>query len=440
MARREYPVISLFSGALGLDLGVEQAGFKLRVAVECNRFAAATIRRNRPDIKLFERRIEDVTTGELLDAAGLKPGEPALVTAGPSCQAFSTAGQRGSMSDPRGVMFKDVVRVVREARPRFFVMENVRGVLSAAVRHRPLRERGPGYPPLKPDEQLGSAFLKIVKEFRGTEYFVVFDILNAADFGVPQHRERVLFIGSRDGEPVNTPPQTHAKHPINGESRWATLRDAIADLDDPSPAHITFPPSKARLLKHIPAGGNWRDLPEELQKAALGQAYVSWGGRTGFCRRLAWDRPTPALTTRPDSKATMLAHPDEIRPLSVAEYAAIQQFPDGWEFDGGTPQKYIQLGNAVPVGLGSAVGLVLRAAMRKRHRFNGGGRVVCADPDLLVKLSKRPKSVLNPNRMRKVKGPKAAHEWLGGKTRKEILEVVEGYPDVQTAKGHPGAD
>jgi DNA (cytosine-5)-methyltransferase 1 len=143
---RKLPIISLFSGALGLDLGLEQAGFKLTVAVECNRFAADTIRTNRPDVFLFERRIEEISTREILDAAGLKAGDPFVLTGGPSCQAFSTAGLRGSMSDPRGVMFREFLRVVREAKPRFFVMENVKGVLSAAIRHRPLNRRGPGYP------------------------------------------------------------------------------------------------------------------------------------------------------------------------------------------------------------------------------------------------------------------------------------------------------
>src|SRR5438128_9050566 len=127
MTKREFPVISLFSGALGLDLGLERAGFRICVAVDCNRFAAETIRRNRPEIPVIDRPIEKVSTEEILKAAGLRAGEPVVITGGPSCQAFSTAGQRGSLSDPRGVMFREFLRVVREARPKFFVMENVRG-------------------------------------------------------------------------------------------------------------------------------------------------------------------------------------------------------------------------------------------------------------------------------------------------------------------------
>ena len=204
-------VISLFSGALGLDLGLEQAGFEIRVAVECNRFAAETIGLNRPALPLLKERIEDLTTDEILKKAKLKRGEVTVVTGGPSCQAFSTAGTRGSMSDPRGAMFREFLRVVREARPRFFIMENVRGVLSAAVKHRPLNQRGPGFPALRADEELGSALKVILKELKALGYYVVFDLVNAADYGIPQARERVLFIGSRDGEQIEIPKRTHAK-------------------------------------------------------------------------------------------------------------------------------------------------------------------------------------------------------------------------------------
>src|SRR5580704_8171094 len=196
MSRNKSTIISLFSGALGLDLGLENAGFEIRVAVEFNKFASATIRRNRPNLPVIEKDIEGLTTDEILKTAGLGRGEATLVTAGPSCQAFSTLGSRGSVSDPRGTLFRKFLRVVREARPRFFVMENVKGVLSAAVKHRPLEKRGPGFPPLAPEEELGSAFLLILKELKTLGYCITFDVVNAADYGVPQRRERVLFIGS----------------------------------------------------------------------------------------------------------------------------------------------------------------------------------------------------------------------------------------------------
>ncbi len=426
MTKRELPVISLFSGALGLDLGLERAGFRIRVAVDCNRFAAETIRRNRPEIPVINRPIEKVSTAEILEAAGLRAGEPAVITGGPSCQAFSTAGQRGSLSDPRGVMFREFLRVVREARPRFFVMENVRGVLSAAVQHRPLGQRGPGYPPLMPEEELGSAFRRILKELKRLNYYVVFDLLNAADFGVPQVRERVIFIGSRNGELVACPAPTHARHSPNGKPGWVTLHQALKGLRDAHPEFVGLLEKQKKYLKMIPEGGNWRDLPARLRAPALGKAYKSWGGRVGFLRRLAWDRPAPALTTRPNSRATMLCHPDELRPLTVREYARLQQFPSDWEFDGGTPQQYIQIGNAVPVGLGQAIGEAVRHAMAgPKHRADRGA-IVCSNEGLLTRLAKRPTTVLNPIRMRKVKTPGAAAKWLstGKRNRADLLRLI----------------
>jgi len=409
---RELPVISLFSGAMGLDLGMERAGFTVRVAVENNAHAAATIRRNRPDVKVIERSIEKVSTREILKAAGLKVGEAALVVGGPSCVSFSTAGQRGSFDDPRGQLFRHFIRVVREARPRFFVMENVRGILSAAVKHRPLKQRGPGYPLLSAQEELGSALLRIIRTLQRTGYFTVFDILNAADFGVPQLRERAVFIGSRDGHRVHMPEPTHSESGEGGLRSWVTVREALGDLQDREPAYRPFSESKLRYMRQVPEGGNWRDLPRRLQKQALGGAMTSWGGRNGFFRRLSWDRPAPALTSRPDSKATMQCHPSEDRPLTLREYTRLQQFPDNWIFEGSLAHKYLQAGNAVPVGLATAVGAAVRSAMRSRRESSRLGTVDCATPELITRLAGRPRTVVNPPRMRRYKRIKSLKKWL----------------------------
>lgn len=434
MAGSDLPVVSLFSGALGLDLGLEDAGFQVRVAVEPDKHAAATIRLNRPNIPVLDEKLEKLTTEEILDAAGLRSGEPALITGGPSCQSFSTAGRRGSLGDPRGTMFHEFLRVIKEARPRFFLMENVRGVLSAAVRHRPLKERGPGHPPLEPDEELGSAFNTILRELKDTNYHTVFDLVNAADFGVPQSRERILFIGSRDGEPITSPRTTHSKEPEEGKARWLTLREGLDGLVDPEPVYLGLTPHSRRYLEKVPEGGNWRDLPPEDQPVALGKAHDSWGGRSGFLRRLSWDKTTPALTTKPNSKATMLCHPTELRPLSVGEYARLQQYPDDWEFEGSPAKQYIQVGNAVPLGLGRAAGEVVRSAMeRGQLGVRPLGTVTCSDKGLLDRLSKRPRTILNPVRMREVKDQAAAKEWLGGRSR--TVEVLLHYVDEDGSDG-----
>ncbi|MFC1678648.1 DNA cytosine methyltransferase [Elusimicrobiota bacterium] len=433
-------VISLFSGALGLDLGLEAAGFKLAVAVEPNPFAVETLKNGKPLLPVIDRPIERVHTARILQEAGLRSGEAAVVAGGPACQAFSTAGQRGSISDPRGVLFRSFLRVIRGARPRFFVMENVPGVISAAKRHRPLIERGPGHPPLARDEEFGSAFIEIVREFRKLGYYIVFDILNAADFGVPSTRKRLVFIGSRDGEPIAMPIPTHSETGSDGLKPWVTLREALRGLEDPDPEIKSIATRWRRYLKQIPAGGCWRDLPKDLQREAMGRAYLSWGGRKGFFRRLSWDAPVPALTTRPESKATMFCHPDELRTFSIREYARLQQFSPDWKFSGGVEQRYRQIGNAVPVGLGQAIGLSLMTAMRRRKEpLRRPFPIVCAGEDLMRRLTRGRRTRLNPVRMRKVKSLDATRKWLNGRSRSngEILKYVVPASDLNGSYPHP---
>lgn len=421
--------ISLFSGALGLDLGLEASGFELRGAVEVNRWAAETIRQEREaeGLVVMQERIEDLTTEDILKSAGLRPGEVGVISGGPSCQTFSTAGHRRSLDDDRGWLFRHFLRIVREAQPRFFVMENVRGVMSAAIQHRPLAKRGPGHPQLRADEQHGSAFRLILDELRALDYYVVFGLVDAADFGAAQHRHRLVFIGSRDGEDVRLPRPTHGPR---GAEPYRTLRQALDGLEDPEPLLRPLPPEWAQYLALVPEGGNWRDIPEDLQEAALGAAYHSWGGRSGFFRRLAWDRPTPALTTNPAAKATMLGHPTELRTLSLREVARLQGFPDDWQFQGGVHPQFSQVGNAVPVPLGAAVGGQLARLIRAEKSTADSSRkgiVACEDRTLLERYNARPRTVLNPSRMREDGELSAARKWmgeLGGSTRDPIDDVV----------------
>lgn len=406
---------------MGLDLGLEAAGSGLRtaVAVELNTFAVETIRLNRPELPVINRPIQKVKTEEILETAGLKAGEAFLVTGGPCCQSFSTAGKRESLSDKeRGGLFRHFKRVVREARPRFFVMENVKGILSAAVRHRPLNKRGPGWPHLSKDEELGSALRVIRRELAELNYSIIFGLFNCADYGVPQKRYRVVFIGSRDGELIELPKPTHTQI-ANGKPAWVTLRNALQNFTEKKSEYLQFAPKRLEFLKRLRAGQNWTDLPEKLQRRALGAAFISWGGRCGFCRRLSWDEPSPTLTTAPNGRATTLCHPRKLRPLTVGEYATLQQFPPNWQFSGSITQKYIQIGNAVPTGLGCAIGKALLATVDLTSRDglpkNAAeffGRVVCPDPVLDKRLKTRPKTMLHPPRLRRFKNPAAARAWL----------------------------
>ena len=421
--------IALFSGALGLDLGLAAGGLELRAAVEVNRWAVQTIRAN-TDVRVIDDAIEKVPTSRILEVAGLSPGDVTLVSGGPSCRSFSTAGHRRSLGVEQGWLFKEFLRVVAQSRPRFFVMEQVRGVLSAAVKHRPLAERGPGHPTLESEEQHGSAFRLILEEFRALGYYVVFGMVDAADYGVAQHRQRLIFIGSRDGENVRLPPATHAPIARPGMEGHRTLREALDGLVDPRPQVRPLPPEWKPLLSKVPAGGNWRDLPAELQRVALGRAYDSWGGRSGFFRRLSWEQPTPALTTNPAAKATMLLHPDGKRVLSVREYARLQGFPDDWQFAGGCQAQYTQIGNAVPFEIGAAVGRVLAALIAAPTAADAArlGRVACEDRQLIDRFNARPRTVLNPQRMRSDQTLGAARAWmgnLGGSTRDPIeVEIL----------------
>lgn len=411
-------IISLFSGALGLDLGLEDAGLKIAVAVEKNLTAVETIKLNRKaKLPVIDDPIEDVSAADILKKAGLKKREAFVLTGGPCCQTFSTAGKRKSLSDAsRGLLFRDFKRIVAETQPRFFVMENVKGMLSAAVRHRPLNEREPGFPPLAKDEVYGSALKVICDELSELNYYIIFALVNCADYGVPQKRHRVIFIGSRDGEEIIIPAPTHSNS--NGKQPWQTLRVSIGKLRQGRPRFVPFSKDQIKFLKLLHPGQNWRDLPAHLQEQALGAAYVSWGGRSGFSRRLAWDKPAPTLTTDPCGRATMLCHPTKLRPLSVREYARLQQFPDDWQFAGSAGQKYVQIGNAVPTGLGRAIGKMLvsvasgtDSGSRSKH-WKRRGQVVCADPILATRLKNRAKTKLNPPRMRKNKDRNAARRWL----------------------------
>jgi DNA (cytosine-5)-methyltransferase 1 len=424
-------VISLFSGALGLDLGLERSGFELRAAVEVNKWAADTITRHRAEhgVEVVRKRIQDVPTDKLLEFARVSVGDATVVSAGPSCQTFSTAGHRRSLGDDRGWLFSHFVRVVREAQPRFFVMENVRGVMSAAVSHRPLAKRGPNHPPLRAEERHGSAMHLLVKALRDLGYYVVFGLVDAADYGSAQHRWRLVFLGSRDGEDLCLPTATHG--PQTGQEH-RTLREALDGLEEEEDQMLRpLPREWATYLKQVPAGGNWRDLPEAEQRKALGAAYDSWGGRAGFFRRLAWDRPTPSVTTNPAAKATMLIHPDQTRALSLRELARLQGFPDKWTFAGGVEPQFRQVGNAVPVMLGQVVGDVFARVMAGEPTADPArcGVVACADRRLVERFNARPRTVLNPPRMRGEEAAGSLRAWqdkLGGKTREPLdVEILE---------------
>lgn len=339
--------ISLFSGAMGLDLGLMAAGIKIEIGQDFDSSCIQTMIANGHKGLLGD--IRTLSPDTLLDAVNMKPGEPFLICGGPPCQPFSTAGKRLGINDPRGSLFLDFVRMIDYIRPRFFVMENVKGLMSSLLKD----ENG---------KDTGERVLDIIlEEFRHLNYKTVYGVLDAVNYGVPQFRERFVLIGSRDNENIFLPMPTHFRIHQNENYRWRTLGSAIADLEDMPGECEAFSESRLKYLRMIPEGGNWKDLPNEILQEAMGGAYKSGGGKVGFYRRLSYSQPSPTVVTSPVQKATMMCHPVKDRPLSVAEYARIQQFPDDWIFAGTTQSKYKQIGNAVPVGLARAIGLSLIA-------------------------------------------------------------------------------
>ena len=339
-----YDSISLFSGAMGLDLGLEKAGIEFRVCQDFDPSCYETMLINgKPGMTGDIRAIDSET---ILKKANLKAGEAFLLCGGPPCQPFSTAGKRLGINDPRGSLFMEYVRMVDETRPRFFVFENVKGLTSIAVDEN-------GAP--------GGVLEIILSEFHRIGYKTVHGILDAVNFGVPQFRERMIIIGSRDNEKINLPYPTHFQKHQCADLRWRTLGEAIRDLEDNPGACTHFSEERLRYLRMVPEGGNWRDLPLELQPAAMGGAWKSGGGKVGFYRRLSYSQPSPTVVTSPVQKATMMCHPTKDRPLSVKEYARIQQFPENWKITGTISNQYKQIGNAVPVGLAEAVGQAIIA-------------------------------------------------------------------------------
>lgn len=350
--RPKKPVaLSFFSGAMGLDLGLEKAGFDIRLACEVDKTCQKTIRANRPDLPLIGD-IRSYTKDDILRLSGVS-GEIDLIAGGPPCQAFSTAGARRGFEDERGNVFLVFIDLLRELRPRCIVIENVRGLLSAPLKHTPHAERDEDWVEGilgKP----GGALLYIMEKLRKAGYSVSFNLYNTANYGVPQIRERVVMICSRDGARVPYLAPTADQYGRFGLPVWKTFREAVEGLTECH--HAEFPEKRLKFYRLLGPGQYWKDLPEELQPEAMGRSFNVPGGRTGFYRRLAWDKPSCTLVTSPTMPATDICHPIEDRPLSVEEYKRIQCFPDAWIFAGDLVKQYKQIGNAVPVKMGEAIG------------------------------------------------------------------------------------
>jgi len=312
-----YTAIELFAGAGGTALGMENAGIKHVLLNENDKHACETLRRNKPEWNIIEGDVRELK---------FFVGQADIVQGGFPCQTFSFAGKKMGFEDIRGTLFFEFARCVKEIKPKIAIGENVRGLLN---------------------HDNGRTIKIMVNVLEELGYRVKYKILRSQYLDVPQKRERLIIIGVRKDLdiPISFPKEKDYIVP---------LREALHKC--PQSEGQEYPVKKKKIMKLIPPGGYWRDLPEQLQKEYMGASFYMGGGKTGMARRLSWDEPSLTLTCSPAQKQTERCHPDETRPLSVREYARIQTFPDSWKFFGSVAQQYKQIGNAVPVNLGYYIG------------------------------------------------------------------------------------
>jgi DNA (cytosine-5)-methyltransferase 1 len=316
----EYTAIELFAGAGGMALGFKNAGLQSVLLNEIDKYACETLRKNHPDWNIIESSIEDLDFQEY-------KGKVDVVSGGFPCQSFSYAGHSRGFEDTRGTLFFEFARCVEQVKPRIALGENVRGLLH---------------------HDNGRTLATMIRVLEDMGYRVQYHLLRAQFLDVPQKRERLVIIGVRDDMPIYFPKE---------RDYFLSIGEALKDV--PKSDGAEYPKRKKEIMEHVPPGGYWRDLPEDLAKEYMKKSYYLGGGKTGMARRLAWEEPSLTLTCSPAQKQTERCHPEETRPLTVREYARIQTFPDDWEFAGSVPRQYKQIGNAVPVNLAYHVGRCL---------------------------------------------------------------------------------
>jgi DNA (cytosine-5)-methyltransferase 1 len=338
--------LSLFTGAGGLDLGLEAAGFSISICVEVDEDARRTLMANRSSWKLTKPEdIHKIEPDELLAQADLRQGDVALLAAGPPCQPFSKSaywsngGVRG-LRDPRASTLHAYLKVVEAALPRVLLLENVKGLASNG------KDEG-GW-------QLFRDEVHAINCRQGSEYDPQVIHLNAADYGVPQIRERVFILASIDGRTLKVPPPTHGEG--DGLEPYHTAWDAIGDLDKEDwPLELEVTGKWAGLLKSIPEGKNY------LWHTPRGGGEPLFGWRTrywSFLLKLSKHRPSWTIQAEP-GPATGPFHWRN-RMLSIEELARLQTFPNDYQVVGNRRSAHRQIGNAVPPALGELLGVEIR--------------------------------------------------------------------------------
>ncbi len=321
-----------------MDFGFEAAGFETRAALEFERNCCKALRLNRPSWQVIEDDINKVSSQEILDRAGLQAGEADVLFGGPPCQPFSKAGywvqgDTKRLDDPRSDTLTGYLRVLRDTRPRSFLLENVGGLAYA-------------------DKDEGLRYLldgvKAINRDTGTRYDVHWKVLNCAEYGAPQVRERAFLVGSKDGRPFRFPEPTHVQATADDlfatKDPYRTAWDAIGDLPEPNDDQgLSVGGRWGDLLPSIPEGENY------LWHTAKKGGVPLFGWRTkywSFLLKLSKRLPSWTVQAQPGSAIGPFHWKN--RKLSFAEMARIQTFPDGLSIDSGRTETQRMLGNAVP--------------------------------------------------------------------------------------------
>ena len=330
--------IELFAGAGGLALGIEKAGFETLALIEVDSAAAATLKHNRPHWNVICDDIANISCLELEEYFGIKKGKLDLLSGGAPCQSFSYAGKRLGLEDARGTLFYHYAAFLNKLKPKMFLFENVRGLLT---------------------HNKGQTYKTILDIFKQAGYVITKEqiaVLNAWEYGVPQKRERLITIGIREDLTDKIKfsfPKPHEYKPV--------LRDVLPDC--PESEGTQYSEYKRKIFELVPPGGCWRDIPADIAKEYMKSCWNMEGGRTGILRRLSLDEPSLTVLTSPSQKQTDRCHPTEARPFTVRENARCQTFPDDWYFCGSVGQQYKQVGNAVPVNLAYEIGLKIKEGL-----------------------------------------------------------------------------
>lgn len=342
-------MIDLFAGCGGGSMGFARAGFRVAAAVELDADAAESYRLNL-GVEPIIRDIRKVTGRELLKAAGLRQGECKLVFGCPPCQSFTVLRRGSAPTDldvDRETLPAQYSRLVREILPEFVAFENVAGMVEG--RGRPL-------------------FDDLLAELEHLGYRLTWKVVDAADYGVPQHRRRLVVLGRRGGTPT-FPAPTHASVPSEGLPLHATVREAIGSLPSLGSGEVDPADELHRARSHdeitlkrlqaIPEGGGRLDLPNELQLAC----HVDHKGHYDVYGRMRWDRPAPTITSGCTNLTRgRFAHPEQDRAITLREAMLLQTMPRTMRMSGTGEGKAQQVGNAVPTLLAERLGRAILAA------------------------------------------------------------------------------